>query len=76
MKKDDMVKELVSRIHYNREQFLYYKERELNAENPDMWSELRSWYEGRVSAFNIALMMIDPSHPMVEGQIPNNSGAA
>ena len=65
MKKDDMVKELVGRIHYNREQFLHYKERELNSENPAMWSELRSWYEGRVSAFSIALMMIAPDHPMV-----------
>ena len=66
MKQSDMVKELVQRIRYNADQRDYYKSREDEAENPAMWSELRSWYEGRVSAFNIALMMIDPSHPMVQ----------
>ena len=76
MKQSDMVKELVSRIRYNQEQFAYYRAREDEAENPAMWSELRSWYEGRISAFNIALMMVDPEHPMVVSQIPNNSGAA
>ena len=66
MKKDDMVKELVDRIRYNMDQRDHYQAKENNSENPAMWSELRSWYEGRVSAFNIALMMIDPSHPMVQ----------
>ena len=66
MKKDDMVKELVSRIRYNVDQRDHYKAKEDNSLNPAMWSELRSWYEGRVSAFTIALMMIDPSHPMVQ----------
>ena len=65
MNKDDMVKELVRKIRYNIDQRDYYKSREDDSLNPEMWSELRSWYEGRVSAFNIALMMIDPSHPMV-----------
>ena len=65
MKKDDMVKELVDRIRYNMDQRDHYQAKENNSENPAMWSELRSWYEGRVSAFSIALMMIDPSHPKV-----------
>ena len=66
MKKDDMVVELVRRIRYNADQRDHYKAKEDDSSNPEMWSELRSWYEGRVSAFNIALMMIDPSHPMVD----------
>ena len=66
MKKDDMVKELVGRIRYNVEQRDYYREKEDNSENPAIWTEMRTWYEGRVSAFNIALMMVDPSHPMVD----------
>jgi hypothetical protein len=66
MKKDDMVVELVRRIRYNADQRDYYKSREEDSKNPAMWCELRTWYEGRVSAFNIALMMIDPSHPMVD----------
>ena len=66
MNKDDMVKDLVGRIRYNIDQRDYYKAREDDSENPAMWSELRSWYEGRVSAFSIALMMIDPSHELVE----------
>ena len=65
MKQSDMVKELVGRIRYNIDQRDHYQAKENNSENPAMWSELRSWYEGRVSAFTIALMMIDPSHPMV-----------
>ena len=66
MKKDDMVKELVDRIRYNVDQRDYYREKELDSENPAIWAELRCWYEGRVSAFNISLMMVDPSHPMVQ----------
>ena len=66
MKQSDMVKELVSRIQYNAEQRDYYKAKEDDSVNPAMWSELRSWYEGRVSAFNIAMMMIDPSQDEVQ----------
>ena len=65
MNQSDMVKELVGRIRYNIDQRDHYQAKENNSENPAMWSELRSWYEGRVSAFNIALMMIEPDHPMV-----------
>ena len=66
MSKDDQVKELIGRIRYNQEQRDYYKSREDDSENPAMWSELRSWYEGRASAFRIALMMIAPDHPLVQ----------
>lgn len=76
MNKQDQIKELVSRIRYSQGQYLHYRERELKAENPAMWSELRTWYEGRLSAFRIALMMVEPDHPMIAGQIPNNNGAA
>ena len=65
MNQSDMVKELVGRIRYNIDQRDHYQAKENNSENPAMWSELRSWYEGRVSAFTIALMMIEPDHPMV-----------
>ena len=66
MTKQDQVAELKRRIRYNIEQRDYYKSREDDSENPAMWSELRSWYEGRVSAFNIAMMMIDPTQEEVQ----------
>ena len=75
MNKHVMVKELVSRIQYNKGQYLHYAEKNMES-GSEHSAELKSWYEGRVSAFNIALMMIDPEHPMVAGQIPNNNGAA
>ena len=75
MKKDDMVKELVSRIRYNKGQYLHYAEKHMDS-GSEYSAELKSWYEGRVSAFNTALMMVDPEHPMVAGQIPNNNGGA
>ena len=62
----EMVKELVDRIRYNVDQRDYYMQKEDESVNPAVWSELRCWYEGRVSAFTIALMMVDPSHPMVQ----------
>ena len=65
MKKDDMVKELVGRIRYNMDQRDHYQAKENKSKNPAMWSELRAWYEGRVSAFTICLMAVDPDHPMV-----------
>ena len=66
MNSDDIVAELSRKIRYNADQRDYYKSREEDSLNPEMWTEMRCWYEGRVSAFNIALMMVDPSHPMVD----------
>ena len=67
MKKDDMVKELVDRIQYNIEQRDYYGKKSIDDNDGyHVWREMESWYQGRVSAFNIALMMLDPSHPMVQ----------
>lgn len=65
MTKQDQVAELKRRIRYNIEQRDHYQAKEDNSENPAMWSELRAWYEGRVSAFNIAMMLIDPTQDEV-----------
>ena len=66
MTKDEMIKELVARIQYNADQYDYYKAREAESENPAMWSELRAWYEGRLSAYRNALGMVRQTYIPVE----------
>ena len=65
MDKQDQINELIKRIRYNEGEAKHYQEKANESENPAMWVELKSWYEGRVSAFRIALSMIDPGNKEV-----------
>ena len=58
----DMVKNLESRIAYNREQKEYYGKKAIDEyESRDAWRQMEEWYEGRVSAYVHTLEMIKDS---------------
>jgi hypothetical protein len=66
MDKQDQINELIKRIRYNQGEALHYAEQcDESADGMAMWVELKSWYEGRTSAFRIALALIDPDNKEV-----------
>ena len=65
MDKQDQINELLKKIRYNQGEAKHYQEKMNASENPAMWVELKSWYEGRESAFRIALAIIDPGNKEV-----------